>query len=136
MEMDRVGSCQPEVARLVGEPARRHPERAAERPRERLDGVVTSLEAGLGDGDAAAQPPGSALEEQAAPEPGRRLADAGTDEAVEVERAEHRPPRERRAVEALVERPQHGVDDVAQAIPAHGPHAPTMPPSATARLTR
>jgi hypothetical protein len=118
-----------------GAPARRHPEGAAERARERLDGVVAGLEAGLGDGGTAAQPPGGALEEQAAPEPRRRLADAGADQAVEVERAEHRPRRQRRAVEALVEGLEHGVDDVAQTIRAHRSHARSMPASAAVRMT-
>jgi hypothetical protein len=53
MEVDCVGRDQTEVARLVGEPARRHGESAAERAGERLDGVVAGLEAGIGDAGAA-----------------------------------------------------------------------------------
>ena len=81
------------------------------------------------------EPPGGALEQQAAPEAPRRLADAGADQAFEVERAEHRPRRQRRPVETLVEGLEHGVDDVSQAIRAHRPHARSMPASGAARMT-
>jgi hypothetical protein len=123
VEVDGVGRGQPEGAGLAGEAAGRHPEGAAERAGEGLDGVVAGLEAGLGDGGAAAEAPGGALEEEAAPERRRRLADAGADEAVVVEGAEHRPRRQGPPVEALVEGLQDGVDDVAQAIRGDRLHA-------------
>ena len=128
VEVDGVGCGEPEVARLVGEPARRHAVSSGERARERFDGVVAGLEAGLGDAGAAAEPPRGALEQQAAPKRRRRLADAGAHQAVEVKRAEHRPRRQRPPVEALVERFDHGIDDVAQAIRARRLHAPEYAP--------
>jgi hypothetical protein len=120
VEVDGVGGGEPEVARLGGEPTRRHTVGAGEGARERLDGVVAGLESGLGDAGAAAEPPGGALEQQPAPERRRRLADAGTHQSVEVKRTEHRPRRQRPPVEALVESLEHGVDHVAQTIRLHG----------------
>ena len=78
--------------------------------------VVASLEAGVSDADAAAESPRGALQQEAAAKRGRCLADAGAHQAVEVKRAEHRPRRQCPPVEALVERFDHGVDNIAQAI--------------------
>ena len=116
VKVDGVRRSEPEVAGLVGETARRDAVGPGERARERFDGVVARLEPGLGDGGAAAEPPGGALQQQAAPEGRRRFADPGTHQAIEVEGAEHRPRRQRPPVEALIERFEHGVDDVAETI--------------------
>jgi hypothetical protein len=134
VEVDRVRSRDPELARLVGVPARRLAVGAGEGARERLDRVVARLEARLGDGRAAPEPPRGALEQEAAPERRRCLADAGADQAVEVERAQHRPRRQRPAVEAIVEGLEHRVDDVAQAIRAGG-FAQAASPSGDASTT-
>ena len=102
--------------------------------RERFDGVVASLEAGLSDAGAAAEPPRGALQQEAAPKRRRCLADTGAHQAVEVKRAEHRPRRQCPPVEALVERLDHGIDNVAQAIRACFMR-PSMPRAAPARMT-
>jgi CO/xanthine dehydrogenase Mo-binding subunit len=49
-------------------------------------------------------------------ESGRRLANPGPHQAIEVKRAEHRPGGQGAAVEPLVQRFENHVDDVAQAI--------------------
>jgi hypothetical protein len=109
-------SGEPEVPRLVGESTRRHPVSSGECARERFDRVVASLEASLGDADAAAESPCGALQQETATEGRRRLADPGAHQAAEVKRAEHRSRRDGPPVEALVERFEHRIDDVAQAI--------------------
>jgi len=116
VEVDAVGCGESEVARLVGEPTRRHAVSSGECARERFDCVVASLEAGVSDADAAAESPRGALQQEAAAKRRRCLAYAGAHQAVEVKRAEHRPRRQCPPVKALVERFDHGIDKVAQAI--------------------
>ena len=110
-----------------GEPTRRHAVSSGECARERFDCVVASLEAGVSDADAAAESPRGALQQEAAPKRRRCLADAGAHQAVEVKRAEHRPRRQCPPVKALVERFDHGIDNVAQAIRVRL-HAPEYAP--------
>jgi len=122
--VDVVGRGEPKIAWLVRELTRRYAVRPRERTRERFNRVVAGLEAGFGHaGLAAGEPPGSALEQEAASKRSRRLADAGAHQAVEVEWAQHRACCECRPVEALVEGFEYGVDDVAQAVGAHRLHA-------------
>ena len=127
VKVDAVGCGKSEVARLVSEPAWRHAVSSGECARERFDRVVASLEAGVGDAEAAAESPRGALQQETAPKRRRCLANAGAHQAVEVKRAEHRPRRQCPPVEALVESFDHGINDVAQAIRVRL-HAPEYAP--------
>jgi hypothetical protein len=97
--------------------------RAGERARERRRRAVAGRRGGLGRrGGAGAQLPRGALEQEPAPQRDGRLAGGGREQAVEVVAREVRSPGQRAAVGVrLVERLEHEVDQVAQAV-RHAAH--------------
>ena len=134
VKVDAVGCGESEVARLVREPARRHAVCSGECARERFDGVVASLEAGVSHAGAAAESPRGALQQEPAAKRRGRLPYPGAHQPIEMKRAEHRPRRQCPPVKALIERFNHRIDDISQAIRV-GLHLPDYAIPAPARMT-